>query len=166
MSEQERLKWNTRYSESGAQQRPSALVEELGELLPRRGRALDIAGGGGRHAIWLAQRGLDVTLADISEVALGLARDAAAAAGVPLQTVALDFETDPFPEGPWDVLLSFHYLWRPLFTIAPRVLAPGGPLEGRAVLDAVHAGGPFRDYERAFSALPVERPRRTLAIVA
>lgn len=46
------------------------------------------------------------------------------------------------------------------------VLAQGGPAEGRAVLDAIRAGGGFRDYERAFAALPVERPRRSLAVVA
>lgn len=46
------------------------------------------------------------------------------------------------------------------------VLAQGGPAEGRAVLDAVRAGGAFRDWERAFAALPAERPRRRLAVVA
>ncbi|HEY8432115.1 MAG TPA: radical SAM protein [Sandaracinaceae bacterium] len=46
------------------------------------------------------------------------------------------------------------------------VLAQGGPAEGRAVLEAVRAGGSFRDYERAFAALPAERPRRRLAVVA
>jgi radical SAM superfamily enzyme YgiQ (UPF0313 family) len=40
------------------------------------------------------------------------------------------------------------------------VLAQGGAAEGRAVLDAVDAGGRFRDYERAFAALPEDRPRR------
>jgi len=38
------------------------------------------------------------------------------------------------------------------------VLAQGGAAEGRAVLDAVHAGGKFRDWKNAFDALP-ERPR-------
>lgn len=42
------------------------------------------------------------------------------------------------------------------------VLAQGGRAEGRAVLDAVHAGARFRDYKRAFDALPEDRPRRTL----
>jgi len=42
------------------------------------------------------------------------------------------------------------------------VLAQGGRAEGRAVLDAVHAGGRFRDYKRAFDALPEDRPRRAL----
>lgn len=46
------------------------------------------------------------------------------------------------------------------------VLAQGGPAEGRAVLDAVRAGGSFRDWERAFAALPASRTRRSLAIVA
>jgi radical SAM superfamily enzyme YgiQ (UPF0313 family) len=42
------------------------------------------------------------------------------------------------------------------------VLAQGGAPEGRAVLDAVDAGGRFRDYERAFEALPEDRPRRAV----
>ncbi len=46
------------------------------------------------------------------------------------------------------------------------VLAQGGQPEGRAVVDAVRAGGSFRDWEAAFSALPSERPRRSLAVVA
>jgi radical SAM superfamily enzyme YgiQ (UPF0313 family) len=42
------------------------------------------------------------------------------------------------------------------------VLAQGGRAEGRAVLDAVHAGGRFSDWKRAFDALPKGRPRRSL----
>ncbi|MBT8466157.1 MAG: radical SAM protein [Myxococcales bacterium] len=42
------------------------------------------------------------------------------------------------------------------------VLAQGGRAEGRAVLDAVHAGGRFADWKRAFNALPEQRPRRLL----
>ncbi len=42
------------------------------------------------------------------------------------------------------------------------VLAQGGRAEGRAVLDAVHAGGRFSDWKRAFNALPEKRPRRLL----
>jgi radical SAM superfamily enzyme YgiQ (UPF0313 family) len=46
------------------------------------------------------------------------------------------------------------------------VLAQGGPAEGRAVLDAVHAGGRFADWKRAFEAVPTARARRALAVVA
>ena len=42
------------------------------------------------------------------------------------------------------------------------VLAQGGRAEGRAVLDAVHGGGRFSDWKRAFKALPKDRPRRLL----
>jgi len=42
------------------------------------------------------------------------------------------------------------------------VLAQGGRAEGRAVLDAVHAGGRFRHWKAAFDALPADRPRRAL----
>ena len=42
------------------------------------------------------------------------------------------------------------------------VLAQGGRAEGLAVLDAVHAGGRFADWKRAFDALPENRPRRLL----
>jgi len=42
------------------------------------------------------------------------------------------------------------------------VLAQGGRAEGRAVLDAVHAGGRFTHWKRAFDALPESRPRRLL----
>ena len=42
------------------------------------------------------------------------------------------------------------------------VLAQGGRVEGRAVLDAVHAGNRFAHWKRAFEALPAERPRRLL----
>jgi radical SAM superfamily enzyme YgiQ (UPF0313 family) len=47
------------------------------------------------------------------------------------------------------------------------VLAKGGEAEGRAVLDAVRAGGGFRAYERAFAALaPEDPPRRRLPLAA
>jgi len=42
------------------------------------------------------------------------------------------------------------------------VLAQGGRAEGLAVLDAVHAGGRFADWKRAFDTLPANRPRRLL----
>lgn len=45
-------------------------------------------------------------------------------------------------------------------------LAQGGRAEGRAVMDAVHGGGSFAAWKRALKALPAERPRRALAVVA
>ncbi|MDI1433337.1 B12-binding domain-containing radical SAM protein [Polyangium sorediatum] len=46
------------------------------------------------------------------------------------------------------------------------VLAQGGEAEGRAVLDAVHAGGTFAAYKRAFEAFTPKKPKKSLTIVA
>ncbi len=130
MSLAERTKWDARYRASSPSFTPSPFLAELDAVLPRRGRALDVGGGAGRNALALARRGLDVTLADISPVGLDLARAEAERAGVPLATVALDFELelDATPAGPWDLILQLHYLHRPLFARYPALLAPGGLL--------------------------------------
>ena len=129
MSDEDRKKWDARYKLPDAMPaEPSLLLTQLDDDLPRSGRALDVAGGSGRHAIWLAQRGLDVTVADISEVGLAIAKERAAAADVSLDTLLLDLETDPFPNGPWDLIVSIRFLRRELFEIFPKVLAPGGML--------------------------------------
>lgn len=107
---------------------PSSLVTELEPLLPKKGRALDLAGGRGRHALWLARLGLDVTLVDVSGVGLELARKAAESAGLEVKTDQVDLEASPFPAGPWDLILCFHYLQRSLFAEFPKALAPGGLL--------------------------------------
>lgn len=46
----------------------------LGSHLPRNGRILDLGGGPGRYTIWLAQRGYQVVLADLSLELLALAK--------------------------------------------------------------------------------------------
>jgi tellurite methyltransferase len=127
MSHDDQIRWDARYArgEHGGEI-PSSLLTRCDPLLPRSGTALDIAGGTGRHAIWLAQRGLDVTLADISPVALSIATQRAADAGVRLHTLAIDFERAAFPAGPWDVILSFHFLCRPLIPAMANALRPGG----------------------------------------
>jgi tellurite methyltransferase len=129
LSEADRHKWNARYRERTARvSEASTLVTSLAEVLPWSGRALDVAGGAGRHAIWLARRGLDVTLVDVSEVALDLARASAKDAGVDIATSAVDLDADPLPGGPWQLILCFHFLERRLFPRYAGLLAPGGLL--------------------------------------
>lgn len=99
---------------------PSSFLTGLDDLLPRRGRALDVAGGSGRHALWLAARGLDVTITDVSDTGLALAREEAERRGVPISTELRDLESDGLPAGPWDLVVCFHYLHRPLF---PQIMA-------------------------------------------
>ncbi|MDH3717764.1 MAG: class I SAM-dependent methyltransferase [Planctomycetota bacterium] len=132
MSDEDRKKWDAKYAQQDAVSsltaQPSLLLDQLDHILPRSGKALDVAGGAGRHAIWLAGRGLDVTLADISQAGLDIARARAAAEGVNIETLQIDLEFSPFPAGPWDLIVAIHYLYRPLFEIFPAALAPGGLL--------------------------------------
>lgn len=57
-------------------------VEQLESALPESGRVLDVGGGAGRYAVWLADRGYDVTLVDPSEGQRELAREKVAEHGV------------------------------------------------------------------------------------
>lgn len=129
MADTARDKWNARYRAGGSLGAgPSPFLLKLDDLLPRTGRVLDVAGGSGRNAIWFAQRGLDVTVADISDVALELVRNTATAEGVRVSTVAIDLERQPLPVGPWDLITVFHYLQRDLFPAYAEALRPGGLL--------------------------------------
>lgn len=106
---------------------PAAFVRvELAPLLGQPGRALDLAGGAGRHSIWLAERGWDVTMVDTSEVALDITRERAAAAGVDIDLIHADLAADDLPSGPWDLVLVVHYLQRDLFPPVIEELADGG----------------------------------------
>ncbi len=107
-------------------------------LPPPPARLLDCGGGPGRYAVELARRGYRVTLFDLSEGNLALARVKAAEAGVALEAVeqgtALDLSR--YPEGAFDAVLLMGPLYHLLARAdrvqavceATRVLKPGGPL--------------------------------------
>ena len=128
MAHGDQERWNARYQSAAPQAAPSPLLDASAALLPRTGRALDLAGGTGRHALWMARRGLAVTLAEVSEVALGQARALAAVEGLRFTEARLDLETEPFPAGRWDLIVCAYFLYRPIFAAAAAALAPGGLL--------------------------------------
>ena len=128
MAESSQQRWNRTYHEKGWGNEPAGFLVECAEFLPVCGRAIDVGGGPGRNAIWLAQRGLEVTLVDISDEALDMAAKRVAEAGVALSMVRLDLEEEPFPAGPWDVVFLHHYLHRPLFPVIEGELVDGGVL--------------------------------------
>lgn len=103
-------RWQARYARAGSPEPVDPFLIEIEEALPTRGKALDVAGGAGRHAIFLARRGLEVTLADISPMGLELAQRRARAAGVAVYTLALDFEKASLPLGPFSLILCTSYL--------------------------------------------------------
>ena len=79
-SSKERDRWNQKYRESVDSCRepdpflPYAFAEYIRPLFPDVGHALDLAGGTGRHAIWLARQGWEATLIDIANVGIAQAQ--------------------------------------------------------------------------------------------
>ena len=72
------------------------VAAEVGDLPP--GRALDLAAGEGRNALWLAGRGWQVTAVDFSRVGLDKGRRLAAEHGLDVRWVCADVLTyDPAP---------------------------------------------------------------------
>ena len=129
MSEAEREHWNERYITEGPRSTaPAAFLLEVAGYLQPQSQVLDVGGGSGRNAIWLAKHGHQVTIADISVEGLDLARAAAAVAGATVETILMDFDDDPFPAGPWDVIVDFHFIKRHLFPAFRAALRPGGLL--------------------------------------
>lgn len=134
MSSDAATRWDRRHAARGLQPRPPAgILSALAHLLPGAGRALDLAGGDGRNSLWLAQRGLEVTLADVSTVGLELARRRLEGAGHRLRTVQVDLEDPAVPwpaplDTAWDLVLVSDFLSRPLLRAVPAHLVPGGVL--------------------------------------
>ena len=108
-----------------------SLAAIVGGLAP--GRALDLAAGDGRNAIWLAAHGWTATAVDFSEVALDRARAAAAAAGVAVTWVNADLLAwRPEPRAFDLVALMFLHLpgheRRAVYAAAADAVASGGRL--------------------------------------
>ena len=111
----------------------------LATHLPSEARVLDIGGGPGRYAIWLAQRGHRVVLADLSPELLSIARAKIVQAGVEAMVEEI-VEADACDLSLWaddsfDAVLSlgpFYHLpdaedRHSAAAELGRVLRPGGP---------------------------------------
>jgi 2-polyprenyl-3-methyl-5-hydroxy-6-metoxy-1,4-benzoquinol methylase len=158
----------------------------LAEAVTRsQARALDLACGSGRDAVWLAERGLDVEAVDHLPDALARAGDLATRCGVALQTRAQDLEVSPqLSAERYDLVTCFCFLSRPLMPQMAAALRPGGFVCVRT-FDAgerARTGRPRRErfvlhpgeLARAFGGLeicaeetgPDERGRLTQALLA
>ena len=127
--------WNERYASEDlvwGSEPNRFLAEELGDVEPV-GRVLDLACGEGRNAIWLAQRGFQVTAVDFSEVAIERAKDLAARRGVDVEWICADATTYEPPLGAFDRVVVL-YLHLPeadralMVRHAAEALSPGGVL--------------------------------------
>jgi tellurite methyltransferase len=129
VSRAERDKWDARYRAGAYSERPhpTALLAERLERLPR-GRALDVACGAGRNALFLAAAGYAVDAVDISSAGLDRGRAAAAERGLDVSWHCLDLEERPdaLPKGPYDVVVWVRYVNAALWPTVVSRLAPSG----------------------------------------
>ncbi len=130
MSQQERAKWDERFrSGDHAAREPDPFLEQLEEysgLFPEKRRALDVACGAGRNAVYLAEKGWNVTACDVSLEALRRAKALAVERGVRLELFCQDLETVSLGTSCFDLLIGFFYLQRDLFPVLKAALKPQG----------------------------------------
>ncbi|MCB1741655.1 MAG: class I SAM-dependent methyltransferase [Gammaproteobacteria bacterium] len=149
MSIDDKTRWNTRYASGEYQGRRHAnpLLEEWLERLPHAGhagrRALDVACGAGRNALYLAAAGYQVDAVDISGEALARAEASARERGLSLHLHELDLDDADLPGGDYDLILVSRYLNRDLFPALVEALADDGFLiYDTHLLTDVEVGGP------------------------
>lgn len=130
MSSKDREKWNKKYasSEHKADRTPSKWLKENAGLLTGKGKALDIAMGEGRNAIFLAGLGYDVLGIDISEAAVRNAMAFAKKKKLKIEAIAADLDSYQFGESQFNLVLCFNFLDRRLFSEIRNTLLPGGLL--------------------------------------
>lgn len=127
MSELDREKWNRRYREGAysARVHPCALLEHWIEAIPV-GRAIDVACGAGRNALYLADRGFEVDAVDISGEAIDRARGIAQQMGLAVNWLEHDLDEPLEPGSPLQLILVVRYVNLPLIRQLVTHLAPGG----------------------------------------
>ena len=97
-------------------------------MLPQlpRGRALDLACGAGRHALYLARRGWIVDAIDFARAGLAAADRQRAARPAAVHAVQADLEQFPLPRDRYDVVVNVRYLQRSLFAALKASVRRGG----------------------------------------
>ncbi|MFJ9539746.1 class I SAM-dependent methyltransferase [Streptomyces sp. NPDC101225] len=175
--------WDERYrsSELVWKSAPNRFVEEvLGGLEPA-GRAVDLAAGEGRNAVWLAERGWEVDAVDFSAVALEKAGQMAAERGVRLRTVHADLMAWEPPEATYGLALVayLHLPWPDMARVLTRAVSAvraggslllvghdaanprhghGGPQDPRVLYTAQQVADLWRPHADILRAETVDRP--------
>lgn len=133
-SEDRRLEWDLKYEQglpSLTEPDPffiSAYETFVASHFPQAGAALDIAGGLGRHALWLARRDWKVTVVDISDVAIAKLRQAAADLNLDIKLCVGDASNFNFEPASFDLIVLFYHMDRRLFPTMLSALKIGGVL--------------------------------------
>jgi 2-polyprenyl-3-methyl-5-hydroxy-6-metoxy-1,4-benzoquinol methylase len=121
-----REKWNERYRDATGERQAARVLKENLQLLPGKGRALDLACGTGGNAILLAQQGLQVDAWDIADVPIAALQDAALERQLAIQAGVRDVEANPPAPETFDVIVVSYFLDRDIIPALIQALKPGG----------------------------------------
>jgi len=104
---------------------PARLLVEHLAILPR-GKALDLAMGFGRNALYLAEHGFEVEGIDIEERCVRHCLDEARRRGLALRAWVADLERHRLAAETYDLVICFYYLERALIAQIKKALRAGG----------------------------------------
>ncbi|MFO0918281.1 MAG: class I SAM-dependent methyltransferase [Planctomycetaceae bacterium] len=156
----DRERWDAKYADRtlpAAISPPEWLVQQAASLEP--GRALDLACGEGHAAIWLAERGWQVTGVDISPVGLTRARMLAEKRNLTVDWQLADLDELSLGREEFDLITVFRFLDRRL---APRIcqaLRKDGLLIYETFLSSPEAGRTDPAWNPAYRLQPGELSR-------
>ena len=127
---QDRVKWNEKYQTASHPTEPAAILKNY-RVLARGQKALDIAAGNGRNALFLADQGFTVDAVDIADTGLRLF----AGKHPNIHPVCADLDHFDIPANRYDLIVNIKFLNRRLFPYIREGLAPGGILIFQSFLD-------------------------------
>lgn len=151
MSTEDQARWNERYSSGDYQPSldHSPSVEEVAGYV-RGGRALVLACGAGRNALFLASRGFEVEAVDVSSVAIGMARTEASRRDLSVNWRVADVADIDLVDGRYDVVTMIRYTNRAVWPVLATALAGNGWLVMEQHLRTRHqVAGPSDEFRLA-----------------
>ena len=119
---QDRIRWNAKFDTQREMGDPSPWVAEMYTMSPGP-RALDLAAGLGRNAVFLARQGLEVLAMDLADKAMDSLKAHKLSNIFPVQA---DLDTFPLRQTSFDLVVCCHFLDRRLFPYIQECLRPGG----------------------------------------
>jgi 2-polyprenyl-3-methyl-5-hydroxy-6-metoxy-1,4-benzoquinol methylase len=120
--------WDERHDQDcDFTKKPAQFLKENVCRLPR-GKALDVAMGTGRNAIFLAAHGYEVDGIDFSEVAVEKVQSFAQKESLSINAAQADLSSYQIAEETYEVILNFYFLERSLIPRIKKALTPGGML--------------------------------------
>ena len=126
-SESVKARWDERYDREMyiyGKEPAAFLKHKIGGL--KKGKALVLAMGEGRNAVYLAQNGFDVTGVDISDVAIEKCNKLAAERNTTVNAVVADLTDYDMGEAQFDLVTKFYYYEPSIFPQIIDTLKPGG----------------------------------------